>query len=120
MAQSFHVHDKNVAQQGQVSPSFQDLVHLLLVVADHEDRIAMANDVGRFLGGVGGIDPHGHGSGALSSQVGVKPFGLVVAKNADMIALVQAQSHHAQAEIADVAVIIVPGYLLPDPEILFP
>ena len=108
----------DVLQLGQPVPHFQHLVHLLLVLGDHDPgrrRLQQPRQLRRH--GVL-VQPQGEGAQALGRQLGDRPLGPVVAHDCDAVALADAQRVQSQGEAPDPVQVARPGDLLPDAELL--
>jgi hypothetical protein len=68
------VEQHRAAQAGQLGASAAQLLELRGVLDHRDDGAAVAQDVGRLLGGRGRVDAGGHPAGRHRSEIGEQPF----------------------------------------------
>ncbi len=113
-----HVGDDDVLHARQVGGHFQDLVDLLLVLADDEGGLRVLHHVPDLGGGTGRVDADADRRRRHRAQLGVDPLAAVLGEDRDLVALGEAERREPEAEIAHVTEVLLPGYALPDSVIL--
>ena len=84
-----------------------------VVVEDHHLGLAVADDVLGLLGGVGGVDGHGHRAGAERGEVGEAPLQPRRRVEADPVALLHSECDEPLAERAHPREHLAPAHALP-------
>ncbi len=97
----------------------QQLVDLLFVLGEHQLGFAVVEEIADLFFQRVAVHAKAKAADGVGGDLGRDPVRPVVADGADDIAGAQAQRRHSQGEVADAVVIIVPGELAPQPEILF-
>ena len=97
----------------------QQLVDLLFILGEHQSGFAIAEQIGGFLVEHVAIKPEAHGADRVAGDFGRDPVRAVVADNADDVTTAKSEFDHAEREIMDPRLIVVPGEFAPEPEILF-
>nr|WP_308240381.1 hypothetical protein [Mesorhizobium sp. J428] len=122
-AHPLHVdaHDQLEVGKGTfVRFGIQHLVDLFLIPANDDAALGMPQDIVEFAPGIGRIDPDGHATQRLRSDVGIQPFRRVFAGDGQTIAAPEPPDVEAQGEAPHFGKIFGPGDPVPDPEVLFP
>src|SRR4029450_5235173 len=65
------------------------------------------------------VKAEAHGANGMRCDFGGHPVRAVVADDADDVAAVETQLDHAEREIMDARLVVVPGEDAPEPEVLF-
>jgi hypothetical protein len=97
---------------------FQDLVGLLLVLADDDLGVGMAEHKGDLVGRAGRVDSDGDAPHDPGTELRDHPLDTIVGENADMAAISEPEGLEAEAKMADALVVLTPGQRSPDAEIL--
>ena len=79
----------------------EDLVELLLVLADHRAGFGVGDHPEALLGGVGLVDRHDDRPGRGRGHVRVGPLGAGVGEDADALALVEVEVDQPEANLLD-------------------
>ena len=109
----------DVLEVGGAIGQRQQLVDLLLVFGEHQFRVAIAEQIGRFLVQHVAIKAKAHGADGMRCDFRRHPVRAVVADDADDVAAPETQFDHAEREIMHARLIVVPAEDAPQPEILF-
>ena len=97
----------------------QQLVDLLLVFGEHQFRVAIAEQIGRFLVQHVAVKAEAHGADGMRCDFRGYPVRAVVTDDADDVAAPETEFDHAEREIMHAGLVVVPGEDAPQPEILF-
>ena len=97
----------------------EQLVDLLLVLGEHQPRLAVVEKISGFLVEHIAIEPEAQGPDGVGRHFGRDPIGPVVADDADDIVAAEAQLDHAEREIVHARLVVVPGEGAPQAEVLF-
>ena len=90
-----------------------DLVHLVVVLDDHGDRVGVLEHVLALLGGVRLVDRHHRRPGGERREVEIGPLGPRVRENRDLVALLDPEVDQAQRQRPDRLPDLVVGARLP-------
>jgi hypothetical protein len=118
--QALHVDADDRLERGQriIGHGVEHLVGLLLIAGHHDPSAAMPNDILQLNPRIGRIDADRDCADHLDTEVGVKPFRRILARDGDAVARLDSERHQAERDQARRRVIVVPGIALPDPVLL--
>ena len=119
-AQALGLHDDDLFERRQAGTRFEQLVGLLLVLADHHRDVGVADDVGHLAARTGWVDADGDGADQPGAHLRQHPFNAVLRQHADMAARRNAQGRQSEGEGTGAAVVVGPGEGFPDAEVLLP
>ena len=97
----------------------QNLVGLFLIAGKDDAGAAMAHDILQLRPGIGRIDAGDRRAQHLGAEVGVIPFGRVLAGDGDAVAALQAERLQAESDEPRGLVVMRPGEAFPDPVLFF-
>ena len=100
-------------------PQGDELVNLLLVLADDDPDAGVVEHMVDLVDDAVGVQADRAASKRLRSELGDHPLGPVVAEDRQRIATAEAQLGKPRCEPAHPAVVLGPRRRLPDPEALF-
>ena len=104
--------------RGQLVLHLEDLVDLLLVLADDHAGLGVVDDVVHLRGDGVLVDGHGRPAQGLGRHHGPVELRAVVADDGDLVAAAEAQAGETQGDALDVVGVLAPRVGLPDPEFL--
>ena len=116
--QPAHVRDDDVPHERQRPADLQDLVHLLLVLADDDGRLGVRDDVLHLRRRARRVDADPDGGRAHRGELRPDPLAAVLREDRDLVAALHPERDEAEAEAPDVAEVVLPGDALPDAELL--
>ena len=94
-------HPHHVLEQRQLVADLADLLHLLVVLDDHDLGVGVLEHVLALLGGVGLVDRDDDRAGRERREVEVGPLGPGVGEDRDLVALLDPEVDQAEGERAD-------------------
>ena len=101
-------------------PDGEGLVHFLLRLAHEEFCIRVVDDVFDLLHHAVLKEPNSHAAGAKGGHFRPEPFRPIVTDHGHLVSPLETEAHHAQTEILDVFIVVLPGVGKPDAELLLP
>src|SRR5882724_1801519 len=119
-AQPARVGIDDVRDLGELVDHAQDLVDLLLVLGDHELRVAVIDHVQHFGEARVLVDADGCRARGLGGQLRDHPLRAVVADDRDLPAPLEPESDQPERELAHPLAVASPAGLAPDAEVLLP
>ena len=110
--------EHNLFDVRQFFPPVQNLVHLLLVLGQHDAHVGVGEQVGDLVADARAVHPHAHRPDALRREFHHGPGGDVVGHDGHLVARRHAQREEAQRGVLHLQSHLRPGGLVPDAEIL--
>ena len=118
VTQSARIDDDDIPQFRQALADAQNLVELLLVLADDERRIRQRQQIFDLRRRRCRIDAGRNAAKERSAELGENPFLSVLAQNRDLVAGLEAEADEPVAEASGRRSVLRPGDRLPDAKIL--